>query len=292
MDFVLNNKEFVTALVAVVVGLLTLLGVLLTNRAATRRMKAEIQHAASEALAERRFAAEEARTERLTQARRQVYLDAIEAWSTTQLSLANLGNSEFSSDDTVRILGKISGAVGKVALVAEQNTAIAARELMAQLSSSVIGGLVPLYEQASHFSTLRFYESRLSKSQAEQDRLLALQRSLIEQGGEDQAGLARIQSLFESEMEFANHMAKLAQDERKKIFSSGQRYRAHHLEWTLSASTQLDTFVCALREELQIATIPEEFFAQTKRLREKIIPQLDALMRELDREMNDDGEEG
>jgi len=292
-DYLIANPSIVAAmlagLVATIVALLTFFGVLLSNRSSTNRAKADRQHSALQSTAEReamqervarehQHTADEAHRERLTTTRRQVYLEAMEAWAAAQVKLISLAGTDISDLTKSDFLEKLSASTAKIRVVADQDTALAAQELLKLFSQTFINGLSILMQQGGPQGALVAHERDYEKTQNSIHALLESMKFFNLNGNTNQAEFDRLQRAFDAERKAADTISFEADIARAELLEIGNQFRQQQLEWSISVSHKVVDFTCALRRELGIATDARALHEQTERMNREALTAYDTLM--------------
>jgi hypothetical protein len=292
LDMVVANPlltgSFIAGGIALIVGLLTFFGVMLSLGAATRRMRTELGHAAFQALQEREYsrdeairerqhAALEAHRERIATMRRTVYLEAITELVQTQIYIGGLAKVDITKVNIVAGLERFLVAVARVAIVSEQPTALMARSVASLFVVTILKGLKFLAPMVQLKADVAFHEKQYAATQTEIQRILAAMTHFNETLQKDQEVFAALQRSFGYQHDLAaKHTAKTAEanlqlGEAEKLYSAAVKANVK------VAATKLDELACAIRTELGLETNVEEFHRQTAELHE----QMDAALREI-----------
>lgn len=292
-NYLLANPSVVAALAAGIVtttvALLTFIGVLLSNRSSTERAHADREHSSLQNTSEReamqhritlehRHRTEEAHKERLTTTRRQVYLEAVDAWAGAQIAIMKLAGSDLSNFEGNTYFERLSASFSKIRVVADQETAMVAQELFAQFSQTLITGMSILMPQGSLRGALIVHEHEYSKAQTSIEVLLAEMKAFNKRGGTDEAEFARMQRAYEIEARTAEAHGDEAEKIRSELLRLGNIYRQHQIDWSISISHKMVDFTCSLRSELGIATDAQALHAQTEEVNREARKALDAFL--------------
>jgi hypothetical protein len=178
-------KEFLFALLG---ALLPLIGVLISDRSNSKRLKIQLQHDASEKTKERTM-----------ELRRDVYLRAAEELVKANQHLGNLPQLDLAKSNVADDLQGFYASVARLQLVAEPNTGLLVSKLIADYNHLFIDlaeQLLPLSDAKSDIEQAdRFYET----AQTEVNRILGEMRKLNESGRSDPVFFDALNRSFEYE---------------------------------------------------------------------------------------------
>lgn len=146
----------------VIASVLTLSGVLISNRSNTNRLRIQLQHDAVENA-----------KERTATLRREVYLQTAEELTKANSHLASLPQSDLAKTNAADGLKGFFAAAAKLQLVAEPKTALLVNQLVAaygELLLRLVARLMPLQKARTDIS---INDGLYNKAQAEVTRVLA-----------------------------------------------------------------------------------------------------------------------
>lgn len=228
---------------AAVVGIVTLFGVWLSLRNSRKESTRERQHAA-----------DQAHIARLTTARREIYMEAIEEFVKGMLFLGTLAQRDIGKFNPFMGLQGLSVASSRIAVVAEQELALKARDINGRLAVFVLQAmkfLLPLNaarQQAETFESLRLDASAQAK------RVLGLMGHHLEQHENNQDRWDALQKSFD--MHSSNTTMHQSRRDRSTFEQNG--YEMEYAEFMraeiMPLMLAIDDIVCDMRAELGIAT--------------------------------------
>lgn len=160
IEFILSIPNVVWS--GVIASMLTLGGVLISNRSNTTRLRIQLQH----------DAIEKAR-DRTAILRREVYLCAVEELTKANSHLASLPQSDPGTTNLADGLQGFFGAAAKLQLVAEPKTALLVNQLVAtygELLLRLMARAIPLHNARSDIS---INDDLYNKAQTQVSRVLA-----------------------------------------------------------------------------------------------------------------------
>lgn len=168
--------------VVVWVSILSFIGVVLTLwqartrlrkelAAAETRLQTQLKASADEATIERNQSrdqanldrqhdADQAHQERITKARREVYLELITEMTTAQMALGRMPQQDLEKIDISAGFGGLIAATSKVSLLGEMKTVTASRELLTLVQQIMMKGLTLLIPIHEHRTTKEFHEQQ------------------------------------------------------------------------------------------------------------------------------------
>lgn len=261
-NYALANPQLLAAVVAsvfaLIVGTLTFTGVMLTNRAATNRTRMELAHAA-----------EQARLERLMSARQEAYLEAAEALAATQTKTADLANLDPTQATASHLLSDLQGAITKLVLLSEEETAMAAREALGQYAKALLEALPLWAAQGGPRGSLQTLSRFYASTQAEMERIMSSLRALDEAADPDESARERLLASHARENDLARHYASQMQSAQQEISEHQARFRESVLKWTFANAPLMDDLICRLRRDLELSTDADKFQQQTARMLEE-----------------------
>lgn len=184
MEFLRSVPDVIWS--GVIASMLTLGGVLISNRSNTARLRIQLQH----------DAAEKAK-ERTAVLRREVYLRAVEELTKANNHLASLPQSDLAKTNFADGLQDFFGAAAQLQLVAEPKTALLVNQLAAayaELLLRLMARALPLHNARSDIS---INDDLYNRAQAEVTRVLAEMARFNEAAQNNDAVFAALQRSFD-----------------------------------------------------------------------------------------------
>jgi hypothetical protein len=282
------TASFIAAAVALAVGLLTYRGVKLSNREATKRLRDQLSHDASQqarnrehsshkAELDRQHESLEAQKERLTTLRREVYLVAVPELIRAQGFLARLPQLNLSDHAQLSAIEGLAAAVGKVAVVGSQPTALKARKLLSMYGEIFFVGLKHLKSIAPLKDKARLYQNLYDKSQVEIQRIIDQLTHLNETRLATAEATAALSRSFDTQQENAASSDEELQRINSDIHQFGLNYHKEFLQMLTNATQELDELLCLLRSELGLSADINEFLAQSADAQQRMRSALEGL---------------
>lgn len=261
------------------VSVLSFLGILLGLRearkrlrqelaAAEERLRTQLQASAEEATTERNQSrdqanldrqhdADQAHRERITKARREVYLELITEMTKAQLALGQMPQQDIEKIDISAGFSGLIAATSKVSLLGEMKTVTASRELLTLVQQTMMKGLtllMPIHEQRTakefHEKQLQYIEGELKTVERELEELQ--RQKMFNTRVRDLAALWR--DLTAKRLEHANAVVAA-------VTSMTREQRVYHTEVLNGlklASEKVNELIYLMRMELALDTSLEE----------------------------------
>ncbi len=253
---------------AVLAGGATFVGVLITIAFGAWKMKKELSFTAQQATIERdqsreqanldrQYQSEQAHQERITKARREVYLEVISEMIKAQTALSLLPMQDIEKLDVGSGFNGLITAVSKVSVLGEMATVVMSRELLTTIHQALfrlLALVVPIHEDKSNVA---HHEQKLTAQLAKIEQLAA-EIQTVKETSNDQSELQRLRKALEfrnSDMErygAAMMAAKLTLLDRQKAYGDAV------LAETKAIRRKTDELVASIRAELSLTTSLEQ----------------------------------
>jgi len=252
-EIVLKIPDTVWA--AVIASVLTLGGVLLTNRGSNNRLISQLAHDANER-----------ENERLMELRKTVYLEAVEAISKNYMIVAQMSDLELADKEIIEVFANSSASINKVNLIGTQKTVCAMSKLSSELSRVYLmlsAKRLPLIKRKTDIKIL---DNMIEVSSREKDRILKMMKEFNLQGIKDERQWNVINENYGFEntqsKEFMSERDLLVEGNKKEICDYSMKcYKSLKEVGTLTANA-----IAAVREEMNLEFDGESF----KELMEKL----------------------
>jgi hypothetical protein len=272
--------------VTVIVGGLTLLGVIFSLVAAHWRMKSELAASEKRMLAEisamstqgakereqvrdlatsdRAHQEKLAHKERITTARRVTYTEAASELVKAQMFLGSLPNRDLTKLDVEAGLGDLMAAVAKIAILGEMETVLKSRKLLSLIQCSFFRSLRKAMSMMQKKADITNLEKLYDQTDLERNRIITTMRNHVETSSTDQIAFAALGRSFDAQQEYAKQ-------HREKISEIGGKLRESHMEYARSMldeakviSRNIDDLLVCVRMELGLYTLPEQLHQSTQ----------------------------
>lgn len=230
----------------------------------------EREVAGQRALLDLRHHADEAQKERISVARRALYLDAVQEFSGAQAFIGGLANQDLSKLDFGGGMGRFFSAVNKVSIIGSDETVAKARELATLMSEEFAQCLKLLAPIAGPRGDIAFHTSQIAAAQAEIDRILASMRNHNETMKNDRPGFEALGRSFDTEQaRRAGHAEKL-DAATKAAWEIQRQFMLYIPTYTAKLAPLLDTLVVSMRSDLGMDTHVEKFAAHSEEIRARM----------------------
>ena len=239
---------------AVGVGALTLLGVVITIIFAHMRMRSELDHAAKEA-----------RVDRLSNTRREIYLEAVENLIKAQVFIGSLGKTDLFEPEYHKGMSPFMASANKVAVVGEVETVTRSRELVTIVNRLYFRALALLLPASLYKRRVDENHVAWEGTQVEIKRILAAMTHHNEEVKNDPTTFIALTLSFQAQQKMA---AGAAADERNAQGRlDGERLKFANFIVSEAAGTakHLDLLVDCIRKELTVKTDFGRFQAHTEK---------------------------
>lgn len=186
-----------------IASLVTLSGVMLSNRSNTKRLIRQLNHDAAQK-----------DKDRFNSLRRDVYLKAVEEASKVGSYFGKIPTLDPVTTHIGDGLSEFISAFAKLQLVSQPETAKLAGELMTKYGEILIVLLqkaTPIHDQNT---AIRISSDFYQKNQSEVDRILAEMKQINESGRQDKSRFTALQQSFKQSQNLVSHYI----DQREKAF--------------------------------------------------------------------------
>ncbi|MFZ3084615.1 hypothetical protein [Rhodoferax ferrireducens] len=254
----------------VIASILTLSGVLISNRSNTNRLKLQLQHDATETA-----------KERTSTLRREVYLRTAEELVKTNAHLASLPQLDVTKTNLADGLQGFASAAARLQLVAEPKTALLVSQLASEYGELVFKLMAHLIPASKSKTDIRIADDLYTKAQAEVTRLLSEMAKLNESGKPD----PQVFQALDMSFKFQQSQAKSYADERNAAWASFNRHNLVFQRYLLAqlrdiGSKQIPVMI-EIRRDLGLTGDLDEIEAHMQRQWLRMESHLDALIVQL-----------
>lgn len=243
--------SYVSGGISALVGVLTLFGVALTLRSSRRSSRDDRKHEANEA-----------HRDRITNTRRDVYLEAVAEFVKAQYNLGILAEQDISTQHPFTGLQGINVAASRIALVAEQDLALKARAINHRLGLFVMRAMRVLLPLHTTKMSLANAERNYGHSSAHVTRLLAEWTIENEQGPMPKERIEGLKRSFDTQQSYTvQHSAEAARLRLERDQLALQYSTLLNQEISVLVR-EINDVVCAIRDELGLDTDNARFAKQ------------------------------
>jgi len=233
---------------AIIASLLTLGGVLLTNRENNKRFIAQLAHEA-----------DIRKTERLMELRTDVYLPAIESVSNTYLTLAKMSDLDLSDKAISEVFSKSSASISKINIVGTIGTVKALTALSLTLSETylqLVAKRKPLIERKNDIENIYKLYNDSSK---EKDRLLELVKEFNLQGSTDKKRWEAINNRYDFESQQTDKYNKELEELEDTNDKELKEYAMKCYLSLKEVGQPITVAISAIRKEMEIPFDSDEY---------------------------------
>jgi hypothetical protein len=256
----------------IIASLLTLSGVLLSNRSNTYRLLLQLKHDAAEKSRERTSAL-----------RRETYLRAAEELAKLNAFLSGLPQVDFAKVNLGEGMQGFFTAAARLQLVAEPKTALLSNKLSARYAELVLALLGDLMPIGSARSDINIADSLLAKAQAEAARLVAEMARINESGSPNDEALLALRRSFDFHQSQAAKYASDRNEAWKQLNGATVVFQKRLLREMKEIGLQQLELLVEIRRDLGLqgdlseleAFMREEWVRMEQRL-EALVSQLEA----------------
>lgn len=254
----------------VIASLLTLAGVLVSNRSNTQRLLIQLQHDAAEKSKERTAAL-----------RREVYLRAVEELTKANSHLASLPQSDPTNTNLADGLQGFFAAAARLQLVAEPQTALLVNQLVAayaELLVKLMARVAPLHQTKLDIS---ISDGLYNKAQAEVTRVLAEMSKFNEAAQTNEVVFSALRRSFDGNQALATrHAEDLSASWEKFSHLNAEFARQLISDMQDMGESQIPVLV-EIRRDLGLTTDLNAFREQMQANWKRMSGQLDTLLHAL-----------
>lgn len=254
----------------VIASLLTLAGVLASNRGNNKRLLVQLQHDAAEKS-----------KERTAVLRREVYLRAVEELTKANAHLASLPQIDPTSTNLADGLQGFFTASAKLQLVTEPKTALLVNQLVAsygQLLFRLMARVAPLHRVKID---IKIADDHYKKAQAEATRVLGEMSKFNESAQANDAVFSALQRSFDG------HQA-IAKSRSEELSAAWQKFHHLNLEFSRQLVLEMQTLgdqqipvLVEIRRDLGLTTELGAFREQMQANWKRMSSELDVLLQAL-----------
>ena len=230
---------------------------------ASARATIEREQTREQAVLDRQHDANEAHRERITTARRTVYLEAIGELVKTQLFLGGLAKQDLAKLDVATGLGGLLTAVAKISILGEMPTVAKSRALISLINQIFFKGLATTLPLTKVKHSIAFNDERYAATQFDIERILSAMKNHNETLVNDKPGFDALQRSF-GDQQFAAERYSAESVKARLAFADGEKkYGMELIEEMKIVTSRCDELLCAIREELGLDTSLDELRQMT-----------------------------
>jgi hypothetical protein len=212
---------------------------------------------------DRQHDTEQAHQERITKARREVYLELISEMTKAQFAISLFPTQDIQKLEIQSGFGGLIIATSKISILGEMPTVTMSRELLTAINESLLRMLVLLVPINDHKDTKKEQEKQLSQQRLEIARVDLEMKAFIDNG------TTFSQPYHELQKEL-NWRHSQVDKHDQAILAANLSFHANHrtyfdafIDETKTISKKLDELICAIRVELGLVTSLDELRASS-----------------------------
>ncbi|MGS0674118.1 chromosome partitioning protein ParA [Shewanella sp. 125m-1] len=207
MEFIIEFISKVPNVIwsAIIASVLTLLGVLWTNRGNEKRQTSLLEHEQRKYQSEQKLAL-----------KKEVFLNVARSFADVLGGVPKLMNLDFTQKDIEIQLSEHSGIVAKSYLVAKEDSVAAILDYSAETAESLLKLMKSRTLVLDHSKAIEIYQSTIDTANEEKDRLISIMKELNLQGNNNQATFDYLQKSYEAQ-EIIVRRSKDSQKEQEEI---------------------------------------------------------------------------
>lgn len=257
---------------ALLASLLTLGGVVVSNRSNNLRLLRQLRHDSDEKAKERTSAM-----------RREVYIATVEELTKANGFLGSIAQADLTQANATTVLQGFFTAAAKLQLVAEPDTALQVQRLVADFSELVLRLMGPVLPLQQARGSIQIHDQLYQEANVEVKRVLAALAQFNEGAGRDEAVFQALQRSLDGFRQQAARQADLRQQawrdfQRQNVDFARQLFR----EQRAMSESQLPVMI-AIRRDLGLTSNLEDFAVQMQASIDRMGAQFDAALVALER---------
>lgn len=256
----------------IIASILTLSGVLISNRSNTYRLKLQLEHDGKQKLEDRKATI-----------RREVYLNAVKEAINASNCLGNSSNLDIGEENLSQKLKGYYEAAAQLMIVAEMKTTLAVTELSTMYGNLVLDITPKLFDIAQLARKAQFSQNIYADTQIEIKRILAAQTSFNESPPPKNFQIfENLQVSFKNQQKLAAEFSEESQNYFKQKLALQIQFGQFMLPELYKIADQQIKVLIAIREELKLDSDIELLMLNLKKQRETQQEKINNLIRFLE----------
>jgi hypothetical protein len=252
---------------AVIASLLTLAGVMVSNRDSTKRLLLQLKHDASEKA-----------KERIAMLRRDVYLHTVEELVKANAHLAGLLQKDLTKENLGDELQGFFAAAAKLQLVAEPETALLVSRLQAEYAELTFELMAHLLPASYAKIDIKIADDLFGKAQAEVARVLTAMVKQNESGEPDPKIFRTLQSTVDFQQAQSTKYAEARSEAWERFNECGIAFQRFLLTRIRDLGPKQIPVLIAIRRDLGLTGDLSEFEAEAKLQSQRIEGKFNAII--------------
>lgn len=272
---------------AIVVPIVTLVGVVLTIVFGWRKMREELTASATQANIDREearkraevdqtHAADQARKDRLTKARREVYLDLIKEMTSSSMALSALPSGEGATVDMEGGFKGMLSAVNQVAVLGEMDTLVKSRELVGLLQQVLFKMMPAIVEMRVIKMEAQSYRQKFEQQSAIMEQMNTILRNNVLNGGNVPMGQAK--ELHDFAHTSAKGLLDSAFKQEEQHMKKLRKYQKDVMDETGVLVFKTNELITCMRKELELETDPVLLAQSAQEMRDSAVKSIDDML--------------
>jgi len=231
--------------------------------AAVDESKIERDQSREQAKLDREHNVEQAHQERITKARREVYLELISEITKARVELSSLPAQEVQDIDVVSRFSGLIAATSKISLLGEMRTVAHSRTLLSTIQETLANVLVLLIPMSRFKDEKKFHEKELPRHNEKFREYEVLVEKYKDHYSTDANDVRRL---------FNHHYNKIQEHTdgaiaaSRSLIAESRKYNELLVEEMIRILRQADELVHSMRDELNLHTSVEQLSATTEAL--------------------------
>jgi len=252
---------------AFLASILTLSGVLISNRSNTTRLRLQLEHDGREK-----------QKERVAALRRDVYLRTVEELVKANAHLASLPQIDITKINIGEGFQGFFSVSARLQLVAEPKTAILVNALVAEYGELIVKMMVYLIPVSDAKSSIAIADDHYVKSQSEISRILSEMKKINEAGNPNPIVFAVLKSSFESQQKLSDQYAQERDSAWGRFNSANIEFQKFILSQLRIISPKQIPVLIEIRRDLGLTGSIAELEAQMEQQFKRMDQHLDSLI--------------
>ncbi|MBS0229358.1 MAG: hypothetical protein JSS23_11755 [Proteobacteria bacterium] len=227
----------------VIASIITLIGVLVSNRGNTKRLHQQHQHEAQQKT-----------KERITNIRRDLYMTAASEMSNAMAHLGTIPNLDPRTDNLTAPLIALNTTGGKCQLVAEKDTSKIMADVLQRINQVTLSLIVKAQPMFNEKLEAEYHQLLRDSAKERFDAILADQKRLLEQESFNEPRFALLTEQSAKATEEFQHHGKQMLDALDRRLALQKQYTLEMLRESEQIVQAQIPLIVALRAELELST--------------------------------------
>ena len=231
--------------------------------AASAESKIERDQSRDQAKLDREHDADQAHKERITKARREVYLELISEVAKARVELSSLPAQDVEDIDVVSAFSGLIAATSKISLLGEMQTVALSRSLLTAIQETLANVLVLLLPMSLIKNEKKYHENEVSYHKEKlKEKFIAVEKFM----GHFSTASNEANRAYNFHDEKLKEHSSGAINSAKLMIAEIRKYNESLVEEMIQVLTRADDLVHSMRDELNLTTSREQLAATTNAL--------------------------